>query len=184
MYLKGLRILDMINIVFGLFTALLLFVYHSIWIDGLLIAASVILLWKTKFNNRKLLLFSAYFISSWYLASLLTSPVLLETIHVRELHMHPLWIPVIALLIGLIAASFRFGTSTLTFIWFSLFILVSIEAIFQGGTGAGMLHRFWTASLLAETIHRFFPFLIAAACIGIFLEKFQNALVIDYINNK
>ncbi|PLT29046.1 hypothetical protein [Peribacillus deserti] len=182
MYLKGLRVLDSINILFSLFTALVLFIYHSIWLDGLLIAASAFLLWKTKYNNRKWLLFLAYFISSWYLASMLTSPIVLETVHIQELHLHPLWIPVIALGIGIIAASFRFGTSTLTFIWFSLFIVVTIAAVYQGGSG--LLHRYWTASLLAETIHRFYPLLIAAACIGVFLEKFQKALVIDYISNK
>ncbi|WP_026694511.1 hypothetical protein [Peribacillus kribbensis] len=182
MFLKLLRILDSVNIFFGLLTAVLLIAFHSIWIDSIAIILSAALLWKTKYDNRRTLLFLAYFISSWYLASLLTSPLLLETIHVRSLPYQPLCVLGIALLIGLIAAAFLFGTSTLTFIWLVLYLLAAAEALLS--SPGSFLSNYWTGAQMSDTIHQFYPVLIAVIFIGIYLEKFQKAMVLDYLANK
>ncbi|WP_409290306.1 hypothetical protein [Peribacillus sp. SCS-37] len=182
MYLQGIRILDLINIAFSLFTAIILFTIQSIWLDGIMLIAAAILLWQTKYSHRKPLLFAAAFISTWYFASLLTRPLLVDTIHISQFDMHPLWIPVIAAGAGLAASQFRIGTSTLTLLWLALYLLAAVETLVHNKEY--LLARYWTPSMLADTINQYIPVLIAALCIGIFLEKFQKALIIDYMSNK
>ncbi|MFJ5623383.1 hypothetical protein ACIQD3_11710 [Peribacillus loiseleuriae] len=182
MFHKFIRLLDIIALFFSIIAVYAIFNSVSMNIVNILfIVISPTLLLLSKFKGNRTLLFFAYVCSSIFFLSILYNGFFTTQYDFFHSGLLAIGISLLAILFSTIAAFIGFGTSTLTIVWLTLHGLVAYEA-FQLGDSSGFLDSFWSPKTIETAISKDYAFLLMFVWIGLFLDKYQRAIVREYIS--
>lgn len=180
MYNSIIRKLDILNIVLAIVAMVALIVNQQAYLIALLLIISTISLVMTKHRFNKLFIFLTYTFTMTLFGILLVKVVDKIWLGSMLLPSNIIIILIMSLLIGGVAALAKFGTNTLSIVYFCLHILMIISA-FQVNN-LSILQSFWSFDAQIYTVQKLYPFLIAALLIGLFLEKYQMEIKRDRRN--
>ncbi|WP_042350671.1 hypothetical protein [Bacillus massiliigorillae] len=181
MYNAIIQKLDILNLILALIGMIALILNNHAYVTAIILILATLTLVSTKYKFNRALIFTTY-TCSFIIFGLLFSKA------AKEVFFHSFLMPsniaiiiLVAVIIGGIAAFAKFGSNTLSIVWFCLHILILISSIQVD------LHSFlgsiWSNEAQVFTIREFYPFLIASMLIGVFLEKYQVEIKRDRRNN-
>lgn len=174
MYNTIIKNIDIVNVVFAIVATVMLLINENAYLLSCTILVTTFALLVTKYRFNRLFTFLTYAGSAFFFAYLYG-----ETItNVATASNYLLIIIAIASVIGLIASFVKLGSSTLSFVWLIMHLLVFITA-FQMTNHTSFLQAFWSNNAQLYTISQYYPYLLAGFLIGVFLEKYQVAIKRD-----
>ncbi|MBA9026819.1 hypothetical protein [Peribacillus huizhouensis] len=181
MFHKFIRLLDIIALFFSIIAVYAIFNSGSMNIVNILfIVISPTLLLLSKFKGSRTLLFFAYVCSSIFFLSVLYNGFFRQDDFFHS-GLLAVGISLLAIVFSIFAAVIGFGTSTLTIVWLTLHGLVVYEALQLAGLG-GFLDTFWSQKAIETAISNDYAFLLMFVWIGLFLDKYEKAIVREYIS--
>ncbi|WP_108671570.1 hypothetical protein [Peribacillus acanthi] len=178
MFMKIIRQIDGLNTMLAVLGAIaILFIDFNI-VEGILLVIASLLLLLSKYRPLRSVIFFSYVSSIAFLGNLFLRTT-------EETNNSTIWLPssittviIFAIVIAAIASLSRFGTTTLSFIWLALHLLIFISSLQMGH----FIQSFWSFNSQFLAIHQYYPFLIMSMLIGVFLEKFQLEMIREYRN--
>lgn len=181
LYLSIIRKIDLFNILFALFGAMALWIYEGAWLELSVMLTSTLLLLISKYKYNRPIIFFAYFFSTLFFAILFAKTSEEFSVKFSLIPSSIYGLIGITILIGLVAAAARFGTSTLSLVWLTLHLLVFFATL-QMSQYTSFFKAFWSSNAQMIAVQEYYPFIVMGMLIGVFLEKFQMELMRDYKN--
>lgn len=180
MYNAIIQKLDILNIFLAVIAVIALILNSHAYLEAFILLIATLTLFATKYKCNRTFIFLSY-TCSFIIFGLLFAKA------AKEILFHSIIVPsnvavviIIAVIIGAITAYAKFGSNTLSIVWFCLHILMLISSIqidFHS-----FLQSIWSNEAQIFTIREFYPFLIASMLIGAFLEKYQMEIKRDRHN--
>ena len=166
--------LDIINLVLALIAGYCLLANEQAYLQGLAMLLAIGMLLLAKYRYTRIHIFFTYFFSLFFFG-LLFQQVAEKPIFANfELPLNSAVILLAAVLLSAIAAYGKFGSQTLSLLWFTLhavMIFVSFRL-----SGPSFFDMYWSIPAQKEAISGFYPILLAAMLIGVFFEKYQSEI--------
>ncbi|MGM9926098.1 MAG: hypothetical protein ACI35R_17775 [Bacillus sp. (in: firmicutes)] len=173
---------DMLNAVLALIAVIALILNSHAYVAALILMIATIALIAAKYKYHKALIFIAYACSIG-LFGILFEKSAEEFFQGSLSSLSDIGIILgAAIVIGAIAAFRRFGTNTLSIVWFCLHILILLASTQIMGSDS-FLRSLWSDEAQIYTIRSYYPFLLASMLVGVFLEKYQFEIKRERQNN-
>lgn len=163
---------DLLNIGFSIIAVIALIMNEGKFIlSAILLAATGALLFSKRIPSR-VSIFIAYTATTMFLAILFFTyggEHLVENVSILG---STAIIFLVSLLIGGLAALSRFSTNSISVLWLALHTLILIASFRTMGDGS-ILTALWGEEAQKQVINSFYPILIAAVLIAVFLDKYR-----------
>lgn len=174
MYNTIIKNIDILNVVFAIVATVALLMNDADILQACIILVATITLLATKYQFNRVFIFLTYTSSTFFFAFLYAKTVTDYT----ENTQHLIIVIAVSLLVGIIGATLKLGSNTLSFVWITMHILIFITA-FQMTSHTVFIKALWSSNTQFYTISQYYPYLLAGFLIGVFLEKYQVAIKKD-----